>query len=256
MISLSRIYKQIPIKTEDEKVISIQNIHRGQTPEEIEYLSSLHGEKAKIVTEAQNEAKEIIEKANKEYDKICKQIEQMRQNFEQEQEQIHEQAELSGYQEGLSKGKESGYLEYIGHLEEANKITEQSKAAYQKQIDDSEKTILLIGLHVAEKILATELADNVERFIPVVKRSMKEMREFKEVQIHVHPNQYNTLINHKDEIDSILHNGTKCFIYVDEDVEEYACVIETEKGKIDATISTQLTEMKTRLLELLESDEK
>ena len=255
MISLSRIYKQIPIKTDDEKIISLQQIYREQSPEEIDYLSSIHGEKEKIIIEAKKEAKKIIESANEEYENMCKQIEQMRQEFEEEQQKIREQAEFSGYQEGLSKGKESGYLEYIGQIEEANKITEQSKIVYQQEIDESEKTILLIGLHVAERILATELADNVERFIPIVKRSMKEMREFKEVQIHVHPNQYNTLINHKDEIDAILHNGTKCFIYIDEDVEEYTCVIESEKGKIDATISTQLTEMKTRLLELLESDE-
>ena len=251
MISLSRIYKQIPIKTDDEKIISLQQIYREQSPEEIDYLSSIHGEKEKIIIEAKNEAKKIIESANEEYKNMCMQIEQMRQEFEAEQQKIREQAEFSGYQEGLSKGKESGYLEYIGQIEEANKITEQSKIVYQQEIDESEKTILLIGLHVAERILATELADNVERFIPIVKRSMKEMREFKEVQIHVHPNQYNTLINHKDEIDAILHNGTKGFIYIDEDVEEYTCVIESEKGKIYATISTQLTEMKTRLLELL-----
>lgn len=255
MISLSRIYKQLPIKTDDEKIISLQQIYRGQSPEEIDYLSSIHGEKEKIIIEAKNQAKKIIESANEEYENMCKRMEQMRQEFEAEQEKIREQAEFTGYQEGLTKGKESGYLEYVGHLEEANRITEQSKIAYQQQIDESEKTILLIGLHVAEKILATELADNVERFIPIVKQSMKEMREFKEVQIHVHPNQYNTLINHKNEIDAILHNGTKSFIYMDEDVEEYTCVIESEKGKIDASISTQLTEMKSRLLELLESDE-
>jgi len=56
-------------------------------------------------------------------------------------------------------------------------------------------------------------------------------------------------------LDAVFPNGTQCFIYPDDDLEEFSCYIESEHGRIDASVSSQLVELKKNMMELLKGDE-
>ena len=255
MIFLSRIFKQVNLNKEFEKEIFIRPLQQSFEDNQVIDLPELTKNKEQILNDAYLEAKEISERAQSDYDNTLKNIEQMKQDFEVEKEKITQQTKDEAYKVGLEEGRESGYLEYTGLLAEANQIVEQSKVAFKDHVESSEKTILELALVVAERILTKQLQQDANDFIPVVKQALKEMSDFKEIQIHVHPNQYEALLEQKDEIDAVLQRDTKSFIYVNEDVKEFTCMIESEKGKIDATISTQLIEMKSKLMELLVSED-
>lgn len=44
------------------------------------------------------------------------------------------------------------------------------------------------------------------------------------------------------------------YIYPDEELSEMDCIIESANGRIDASIDSQLEEIKNKLIELLESE--
>ena len=45
------------------------------------------------------------------------------------------------------------------------------------------------------------------------------------------------------------------YIYPDDELEETSCIIESENGRIDASVDSQLEEIKIKLFEMLESEQ-
>ena len=55
---------------------------------------------------------------------------------------------------------------------------------------------------------------------------------------------YQYLLSQKEELITIFSHETNLFIYPNEDLPEDGCVIESESGRLDASIDTQLLEIK------------
>ena len=53
------------------------------------------------------------------------------------------------------------------------------------------------------------------------------MRNFSEIQIHVHPIHYEFLLSKKEELLSIFTKDTNLVIYPDSDLSEDSCLIES-----------------------------
>lgn len=211
-------------------------------------------QKAELLAQAQMEADSMKAEANAYRASIEEQMLQAKLDWEQERAQLSEQAQQSGFLAGFEEGKQQGYEEARGYIEEARKKVEISKDDYRKKIESAEDTILHLGLKVAERILGAQLASDPESFLPVVKRALKEAREYQEVGLHIHPCHYEFLISHKDDLLSIFPKETELYIYPDADMHEQGCIIESANGRIDASVDIQLAEVKTKLLELLESE--
>lgn len=257
MISLSRLIKSnfaTPLLNQN-KVISIKKFHlpkeeqvipieKGPTKEEIN----------QAIKEAEKKAEQIIQEANDYAQSTKIAIEEEIKRLNEEAVQIAEEAKAQGYEDGLQQGRKRGYEEVQQLITEARQIVHQSKEDYLKKIESSEGMILQIGLSVAEKILGEELAKDEEIFLPIVKRAMKEVREAKEVQIQVNPSQYPLLIDKKDELLSLFPREVSLYIYPNGELGENDCIIESDHGRIDASVDQQLTLIKEKLFELLESE--
>ncbi|MBS4217752.1 flagellar assembly protein FliH [Bacillus sp. FJAT-49711] len=255
---MSRLIKQVsqPLSQNDSKVIKVRNIQvLDQEDEGPLNKSLLFAERDEIIRIAEIEAQKLLDGAKAEANQILEQVEIRRSEWEQEEQRLIHEAYEKGMQMGIEEGRHNGLTEYNSLIKKAKTIVDSSKEAFQNHLDSSETTIVEIAIQSAERIIHTSLIDEQERFLPLVKRVLKEAKDFKEVQIHVHPLQYELLISEKNELDAIFPHGIQCFIYPDEDLEEYSCYIESENGRIDATISSQLVELKKNLLELLKEDD-
>ncbi|MBS4198954.1 flagellar assembly protein FliH [Bacillus sp. FJAT-49732] len=254
---MSRIikYNSAPLSQNDSKVIKVRSIQLPLQEHEEVASDIFLEEKEEILQNAENEANKIVENARAEANQILKQIEMRRSEWELEEKQLIDEAYEKGLQIGLEEGRRNGYVEYENLIGKAKEVVNSSKEAFKTYLESSEGTIVDIALTSAERIIHTSLEDQKERFIPLVKRALKEAKDFKEVQIHVHPLQYELLTSEKNELDAIFPPGTQCFIYPDEDLGEYSCFIESENGRIDASVSSQLVELKKNLMELLKGDD-
>lgn len=257
MILLSRIIKSYYAKEQAEKEISIKirpfpTIDLNQEGQDQELADTSIYER---VEQAKHNAETIIKEAKEQAEVILGEIQQARDQWELNDKPMYiEQAQKEGYQQGAEDGIQKGYSEMTDTILNAKEIVDLSKQEYEKQIVSAEPVILELAIKVAEKIIGFELNENNETFLSIVKRTIKEARDNREVQLHVHPSQYPFILSQKEELEAIFPKNTDFYIYPDEDLAENSCIIESENGRIDASVDSQLQEMKTKLIELLEGE--
>ncbi|KRG09756.1 hypothetical protein ACA30_15010 [Virgibacillus soli] len=254
MILLSRLFKSQMNKghAENPRMIQIRQVQLEKNDQalsaERQYLVK---EEQRIITEARNEAEKLIQQAEEQANIVIDNIKQQQEQWDFEKKELTKSAYEEGFQIGVNEGRQQGFDQYKLKIEQAKQVTDQSKIEYEQYIRNSEIVILELAIASAEKIIQTTFAEEPERFLPLVKSALKEVRNSKEIQIHVNPAQYELLLAEKAELETIFPQDVECFIYPDVDLKEYGCQIESEHGRIDANISDQLVELKEKLLEIL-----
>ncbi len=212
-------------------------------------------EAEEIIRNAEKEAISILRDAENKLQEIMHQIEVEKQNWEIEKEHWIEGAKQDGYAVGLESGKQDGINEFKTLINTAQDTVKLSKQDYLKNVVQSETTILHLGLKAAEKIIGFTMELNEDVFLNLVKQVIKEVKDQQDVQIHVHPLYYSLLISQKEEIKAYFNNPTaQIYIFPDDELNETGCIIESSFGRIDASIDSQLNELKLKLLQMLEGE--
>lgn len=258
MILLSRLIKsQYSSPSEEEKkVISIRMMETNSSDEEKKpVFSHTDAERKQILKEAELEAERIVGNALEEARLIREQVINEKQAWAHEREALAEDARAIGYERGREEGHERGYEEYHQNILSAQEIVETSKKDYYSHIEASERTILDLGMKVAGKILGKKISENEEEFLFLVKRALKNARDYKDIQLHIHPVHYQFLMSHKDELVAVFPKEVDFYIFPDDELAEDSCLIESENGRIDASVDSQLEEIKQKLFEMLESEQ-
>ena len=255
MILLSRLIKPIwpNLEQPEKKVIAIKMVTTSNPEAEEHAEAEIEKTTTALLNEAKAKAEQMIRQAKLEYESVIEDIMQQRNSWQEEKKVLVAEAKEEGYQSGWSEGQQQGYSEYRKLIEEAWEIIAAAKDDYTAYLDASEKVILDMAVKIAEKIVARKIEDD-EYFMTLVKRALKEAKESHDIRLHVHPESYDFILTQKEELLSIFSHETNLFIYPDDEMPVGGCVIESETGRIDASIDTQLSEIKHTLTELLESE--
>jgi flagellar assembly protein FliH len=255
MILLSRLIRPDNMKLNEEpkRIIGIKSMYTAHEFQE-EATSDFEQERSAVMQEVNGRARSIIEQAESEKKRIMEEAAAWQADWEQEKERVRLEAYQAAFEQGAVEGRQSGYRDMSSLIDEAKSAVDSSKVEYTKNVERSEQTILDLALVCAEKILRTELEENDELFMSIVKSAIKEVREQKEVQIHVHPARYSFVVSQKDEIEALFPGGVNCYIFPNEEAKEEACFIETASGRIDASIDVQLQQLRKTLFDVLERE--
>jgi len=255
MILLSRIFKSTWAPQTDtvKKVINIKYIDSVHVDSKVSQELA-YEEYQQIIDRAKNEAEQIKQQANLELDQAREQISQMQDNWEQEKFNLIQQAQAEGYQVGFEQGQNIGYQEVSSLIQQAKETVDASKTDYDKYLQSAETTILNLSLKVANKIINRSIEQDEEYFLSLVQKALREVRKHKEIQLHVHPTHYKRILAEKEELLQLFPAQPNLYIFPDESLSQNGCVIETASGQLDATVDTQLTIIKEKLVELLESE--
>lgn len=167
----------------------------------------------------------------------------------EEKKQLITEAKETGYKEGFSTGKEESLNHYTELLSKANEIMDSATEDYHATIEGSEDVILKLAIQSAEKIIQEKLNENPERFVNIVKAAIKEIKEQSIISIYLHPDNYQTVLSQKDELSRLLDSDSKLSVYVKDGMEINNCLIEHPFGQIDASIDTQLKQLRAILHE-------
>lgn len=259
MTSLVNVIKSVNNTWNEAKVIQIQPMIQPRVFEtgnsiDIDNEGSLELKKLEIeiIQKAREKAKELIEQANEE-------IQKKKEELIKEEESLHkkisdalEEARVKGYQEGYEAGRNDGLQSVEHFIQEAAKIVDASREDYYEKLESAELEIIDLAVKIAEKIVGKTIESEPEYWIQLVKTALKEVREHEDIKIFVHPTKYELTKSQKKMLEAILHDSTDLYIYPDDELEENACIIETSFGTIDASVDSQLTEMKKQLLQIVE----
>lgn len=260
MILLSRVIKSTFANNleKEQKTISLKKLIQ----EQLTVGEGISGEAQSSCEPSTEIAAEKLQKAIAEADKIKKaasdEYEQFQKKMNEEilvnqkvAEDLSKQAKKNGYNEGFQQGLQEGQKQYETSIQMAKNIVAASESDYLQHIEEAEPIIVQLALKVAEKIIAEKIAEKPDYWISLVKEVINEVREQSNVKLYIHPNWFGTTLSQKEELRLLLPNCESLYIYPDIHLAENGCTIETPYGKIDASVDSQLTEIKDTLLEKL-----
>ncbi|MBU8907013.1 flagellar assembly protein FliH [Desertibacillus haloalkaliphilus] len=262
---MSKIIKSSNANTEQPMARTIQlrnlsmqteivNDHIEEADESAVSVADKAREAEELLAQANQKAEQIIASANQNVEQLYKELEQQQEQAQQDVEQAMNEAREAGYHDGFEEGNQAGKSEYSNLIQEAKQVIEASKKDYSERIEQSEPVIVELAIAVAEKIIGEALLEDQQKWESVVKQVIHEVREHREVKIYVHPSWYERTLQQKDELMTLLSYNDELFIYPDAQLADHGCVVESTFGRIDASVDSQLTEIKTRLLEKLKED--
>ncbi|CAL8899786.1 flagellar assembly protein FliH [Bacillus pumilus] len=205
-----------------------------------------------VLSDAEDQASRIVEQANSELEKTMAEINQRRADFEEERMQLIEEAKQAGYQDGFQKGEADAMSQYRSILDQANDIVSLAKQDYEEKIESSAEKIVELAFELAKRVWYSA-EETKDQFLALVKQVISEVKEYDDISIYVDPEHYDHVMEYKDELIRILQKDTHLAIYSDEKAPKGTCYVETSFGKVEASVDTQMNQLKEKLLEVIDS---
>ena len=182
-------------------------------------------------------------------------LEQLKVVWEEEKLQLEQQA----YDEAFSKGFEEGMQKASSQMANSIKITNEfidlSRINADKYLMEQEQVILDLAIKCAEKIIGYELDVKEEAFVSIIKRGLKEVRELQNIKVYISYEYYPLVSNYRDELAELFPPDVQFLIFVNEDLQDEQCYIETNHGRVIVSVDEQLQELRSKLSEILDSKE-
>ncbi|WP_406946190.1 flagellar assembly protein FliH [Halobacillus sp. SY10] len=195
----------------------------------------------KDLVAARNQREQLIRSTEEE-------IESLKATWQEEKKVIENEAYQKGMDQGFRQGHKEGYDALQNKLSQANDIIQQAKASHDRMVTNSERSIVEVAMKTAEKILNVKLEEDPTLFLPVVKKVIEEVKGQPEVALYVHPEKYDFVHKQSDELERLITPSSHLSIYAEEELDPDACIVESQFGRLDGSIDTQLSELRQQLL--------
>ncbi|HWL12246.1 MAG TPA: flagellar assembly protein FliH [Ureibacillus sp.] len=261
MTSLSRIIRSArAMQQQGQKQVEIQvrNLFKvdfdGEETQEYSLaMEQLHAEREQMMAKAAFEIEAQKQDFEQYRQRQLEELDKLKKAWEEEKLVLEQNAYDQGFQQGYEEGMKKAQVDMNESLAIANQVIEDSRIMAQSYIEEQEKVILELALTAAERILGESLARDEEVFLSIVKRGVKEAREMKEIKIHVSPTYHNLIAQHREELVEMFPTDVPILVFVDEDLNPTESFIETNHGRIVLSIDEQLSELRLKLNEILDS---
>ncbi len=188
-------------------------IHAGQNKIPREEFAAVIEAKT-MIEEAQAEAKAIIERAHEEAQKI------------------HEEARQKGYNDGLEP-----YNTHILYFDDRIKVLRH----------ELQKTILPLVLKTTRQIVGEGLKEHPDIVVDVVTKAIKSVTTSHEVKLFVNKADLLLLEEKKEDFKKLFDHVDMFLIEARNDVEKGSCIIQTEKGILNANLENQYIALENAL---------
>jgi len=259
MTSLSKIFRNVYLNEtkENSKPIQIRNLYVQEmmNTDEPLTLDVLTQERSKMLEQVNQEIAEKRSLLTKDIEETKQYVENQLNAWEEEKIAYQQQAYDEGFMQGLEEGRLKAQADMENSLKLANDVMITAHENAANYLQQQEQVILELALRTAERIVATKLEENKDLFLSVVKRGLKEAREMKEIKLYVSPVYFELVSNNREELSSIFPVDVPFMVFVDEDMNETDCYIETNHGRIVVSIDEQVRELRRKLVDILDNME-
>ncbi len=198
---------------------------------------------AVIKADAENEATSIIEKAKAEAAQIVAEA-------NAQHDRIVSEARNEGFEQGSQEGYEKGSAEVERLIERMHKILEAVMQRREEILQDTESQIVELVILMARKVIKI-LSENQKNVIMAnTVAALRKVKTRGSVTLRVNIEDVKLTTAHADEFIQHVENVQGITVQEDSSVEKGGCIVETDFGAIDARISSQLTELENKILEV------
>ncbi len=205
---------------------------KRQTDQAAVIKADAENEAAAIVEKAKAEAAQIVAEANAQHDKIVS------------------EARNEGFEQGSQEGYEKGSAEVERLIERMHKILEAVMQRREEILQDTESQIVELVILMARKVIKI-LSENQKNVIMAnTVAALRKVKTRGSVTLRVNIEDVKLTTAHADEFIQHVENVQGITVQEDSSVEKGGCIVETDFGAIDARISSQLTELENKILEV------
>ena len=198
---------------------------------------------AVIKADAENEANAIIEKAKAQAAQIVSEA-------QAQHDKIVSEARSEGFEQGSQEGYQKGAAEVERLIERMHKILEAVMQRREEILQDTESQIVELVILMARKVIKI-LSENQKNVIMAnTVAALRKVKTRGEVTLRVNIEDVKLTTAHADEFIQHVENVQGITVQEDSSVEKGGCIVETDFGAIDARISSQLTELENKILEV------
>ena len=198
---------------------------------------------AVIKADAENEANAIIEKAKAQAAQIVAEAQAQHDKSVSE-------ARSEGFEQGSQEGYQKGSAEVERLIERMHKILEAVMQRREEILQDTESQIVELVILMARKVIKI-LSENQKNVIMAnTVAALRKVKTRGEVTLRVNIEDVKLTTAHADEFIQHVENVQGITVQEDSSVEKGGCIVETDFGAIDARISSQLTELENKILEV------
>lgn len=242
---------------DSEKTRSIQ-IKELQFTEKIDEdrpltLELLLKERDQLIFEAEQQINSKKAELANEIEQNKQYIEAQLRTWEEQKITYQQSAYDEGFNQGLEEGRNKAQADMLHALTTANETMQIAHNNASDYLQHQEQVILELAIRSAERIIGAKLEEDEELFLSIVRRGLKEAREMKEIKLYVSPTYFTLVSSNREELASIFPVDVPFMIFVDEDMGATDCYIETNHGRIVASIDEQLHELRQKLVDILDS---
>ncbi len=205
---------------------------KRQTDQAAVIKADAENEAAAIIEKAKAEAAQIVAEANAQHDKIVS------------------EARSEGFEQGSQEGFEKGSAEVERLIERMHKILEAVMQRREEILQDTESQIVELVILMARKVIKI-LSENQKNVIMAnTVAALRKVKTRGNVTLRVNIEDVKLTTAHADEFIQHVENVQGITVQEDSSVEKGGCIVETDFGAIDARISSQLTELENKILEV------
>lgn len=154
-----------------------------------------------------------------------------------------EEAHACGRQEGIAQAEER-----IGELGRAFAAAVEDISRLRESIlKNSTDDMLRLVLAVAQQVVHVEIASNPQIVLETLKRGLKAAVRSDEYHIRLHPQDLALVSEQKPLLLASVSGLKNITLEGDAGIARGGCMVESNLGQVDATIDSQLAEIRDRL---------
>lgn len=239
---------------------SEQNAHKEQHKKETERSKEqkrLLAEREKLEKQWAEEDKEHKERLEKMRQDAEAEIQQKMQKAEQEAEQMRQTAKKEGYEagfaEGEKEGKDTAYSEIQGtvgaqskaFLSQLRRIADETAQAKEDILDKYKDELKELAIAVAEKVIQVSLRSSGEIIEKMILSSTERLKAKEWVKVYISKIDAEMLLEADiDIVQALSHLSDHIKVVSMENEKQGTCIIEFPDEIIDASVSTQMENIK------------
>jgi len=209
----------------------------------VEEVKRKNNQAQKIRQEAEDEAKRVLEEARQ-------QASRLEEEIRGRVEKIETAARLMGREVGREQGYQEGRAEVQRLVDNLQRIISAAIERRNLIIEEAETQVINLVLLIAKKVIKVISENQKNVVINNVVQALRKLKSRGEVVIRVNLADLELASAHIPDFMKMVQTETAISVLEDSSVDRGGCIIETDFGQIDARISSQLSEIEERILEL------
>ncbi len=191
---------------------------------------------------------ELAAEQQEAYDEMAVWREQQQKQAEADAESLAETARNEGFQSGFEQGLLQAKAEFVDKRVLMESLIDAAYEEQQRIIREAEPFVLSLSIDIAGKIIRNELKQDEEQLLSIVRHTLRQVDDSEEIAIYVALEDYPAVLPFEDELKSYIRAGATLKLMPVASQAPSGCTIHTKSGSYDATVDSQLLEIKKQLL--------